>query len=64
MAGIELMCEVNIKKVLSYWPKYVSDYGDAQLAALCTQVKNSSIATFDKKFLKELKRLSLPIYAY
>jgi len=64
MAGIELVCDVNIKKVLSYWPKHISDYGDAQLASLCSKTKNSSIATFDKKFLKELERLSLPIYPY
>jgi|APSaa5957512622_1039677.scaffolds.fasta_scaffold28014_3 predicted nucleic-acid-binding protein len=64
MPGIELVHEIDIKKVLQFWPTSVPDFGDALLAALCKTSKNSSIATFDRKFQNALKALSLPIYSF
>ena len=64
MPGIELVHEIDIKKVLQFWPTSVPDFGDALLAALCKTSKNSSIATFDRKFQNALKTLSLPIYSF
>ena len=64
MPGIELVHEIDIKKVLQFWPTSVPDFGDALLAALCKTSKNSSSATFDRKFQNALKALSHPIYSF
>lgn len=64
MPGIELIHNVEMKDVLKLWPIEIPDFGDAMLAALCKQVKNSSIATFDRKFQNALKKQSLSIYLF
>ncbi len=64
MPGIELVHDIEIKKVLQLWPAEIPDYCDALLATLSKLNKNSSIATFDGKFQNALKKLSLSIYKY
>jgi predicted nucleic-acid-binding protein len=64
MPGIELIHEVDMKRVLKLWPTEIPDYGDALLTALCKQTKNSTIATFDRKFKSALKKQSLLIYQF
>ncbi len=64
LPGVELAYEIDIKTVLKIWPSDISDFVDAIIAALCLKTKNTSIATFDKKFKSSLTKLTLPIYSF
>ena len=61
MPGIELITDVNMDIILSYWPKHIPDYGDAIIAAQCKNSTRAAIATFDKKFKNALVTLGLPV---
>jgi len=61
MPGLEVVSETDFKLVLKLWPEYIADYGDSVLAALCKGTKNGSVATFDRKFVKELVALGIPV---
>ena len=41
------------------WSAKVPDYGDAIIAALYNETKGTSVATFDRKFRAQLKKLGL-----
>ena len=62
MPGVEFVADVNMGMVLRYWPDYISDYGDAVIAAYCKTNKKSLIMTFDKKLKNALDRLGLSIH--
>ena len=62
MPGIEIVHEVNLKILFSYWPDKIQDYGDAIVAAVCCARKGAMVATFDRKFSAALKRLGLPVW--
>ncbi len=62
LPGVEITSNLNFDIVLQLWPEHVSDYGDAVIAALCKKTKNSSIATFDQRFIKELKHIGLAVH--
>jgi len=57
MPGVVITSDLNFDFVLKLWPKYISDYGDAVVTAFCKMIRNSAIATFDRKFIKELAKL-------
>lgn len=59
MPGIEIIHEVNFKAVLACWPKPIPDFGDAVIAAVAMVQKGSIIVSFDRKFTKSLKALTL-----
>jgi len=61
MPGVAFTSDVDMKTLLSLWPEYIPDYGDAVLAAYCKQAKGSQIATFDKKFNNALTRVGLSV---
>ena len=61
MPGIEIVTDVHMNTLLSYWPKHISDYGDAVIAAQCKHTPRAAIVTFDKKFQKSLTTLGLPL---
>jgi predicted nucleic acid-binding protein len=54
MPGIEIVSGMDLAHVARLWPAQIADYGDAVLAALCQKTRNSAVATFDRKFIKEL----------
>ena len=64
MPGVELVTDININTILSYWPNHISDYGDAVLAAHCKNCKRTAIATFDKKLKNAAVTLGLPIFEF
>ncbi len=64
MPGVEIVHEINMKTLLSYWPEPFSDYGDAIMAALCKNTKGSFVATFDRKFSNAAKKLGLPVHPF
>ncbi|UCD77547.1 MAG: PIN domain-containing protein [Desulfobacterales bacterium] len=64
MPGVEIVHEINLQTLLSYWPEKVPDYGDAIIAVLCKDTSGSSVATFDQKFRAKLKKLDLAIISF
>lgn len=64
MPGIEIVHEVNLKILFSYWPDKIPDYGDAIVASVCKDRKKAMIATFDRKFSAALKKLGISVYAF
>jgi len=64
MPGIEIVHEVNLKILFSYWPDKIPDYGDAIVASVGTARKRAMVATFDRKFGAVLRKLGLSVYAF
>jgi len=64
MPGIEIVHEVNLKILFSYWPDKIPDYGDAIVASVCSAGKGTMVATFDRKFGAILKKLGLSVYVF
>ena len=62
MPGVQIVTDINISTVLSYWPAKITDYGDAIIAAQGLHTKGTAVATFDKKFISTLKRIGLQIF--
>lgn len=62
MPGIEIIHEIDFKAVLSFWPDPISDFGDAVIASICKITRRSTIVTFDQKFVKNLKSLSIKFF--
>ena len=62
MPGVKPVSEVNMKTVLSLWPAIIPDYGDAVIAAYCKDTKGTSVVTFDKKFIKAMKKGDITLY--
>ena len=63
LPGIEIVHEINMKLLLSFWPEHFADYGDAIVAAVCKETKGSSIASFDRKLRIKLKRLRFSVFS-
>ena len=59
MPGIEVIHEVDIKTVLSWWPDPISDFGDALIAATGKALSRTIVITFDRKFATKLKALGI-----
>jgi predicted nucleic-acid-binding protein len=62
LPGIEIVHEINLQILLSFWPEHFADYGDAIIAAVCKDTKGSSVASFDRKFRAKLKKLGLSVF--
>ncbi len=63
MPGIEVINEIDLNTVLSYWPESIPDFGDAIVASLCKANKAAIVTTFDRKFINALKTLGLGVYS-
>jgi predicted nucleic acid-binding protein len=64
LPGVEIIHDFSLTTLFSFWPGKVPDYGDAIIAAMCKDIRGSSIATFDRKFKAKLKRLDLSVYSF
>ncbi|HVR99098.1 MAG TPA: PIN domain-containing protein [Thermoanaerobaculia bacterium] len=62
MPGITPTHELAWPLVLELWPEKVPTFVDATLAAVASQGRYDSVATFDAKFSKQLRRLGLTSY--
>lgn len=60
--GVRYECGYFPELTLSLWQKQIKDYGDAVLAAASISL-SASILSFDKTFLKELKRMGVKYYS-
>jgi len=64
MPGVEIVHEVNLKILFSYWPDKIPDYGDAIVATVCSVRKGAMVTTFDRKFGAALRRIGLSVYPF
>ncbi len=62
MPGVEIVHELDLKILFSYWPKKIPDFGDAIVASISKTKKGAMVATFDRKFKSALKKLSIPSF--
>ena len=56
--GIVIDCLFDINNLLKIWPSIIKEYGDALLAVYAKNFK-IPIITFDKNFLKQLRKLKI-----
>ncbi len=63
LPGVRVVQEIIIKTVFDYWPKVISDFGDALVAALCKAQKGSVLLTFDQKLVSQIKTLGIRAYS-
>lgn len=61
LPGIEVVAGLDFDLIAKLWPQRISDYGDAVIAALCKSTRNAAVATFDRKFGKELAAAGLAV---
>jgi predicted nucleic-acid-binding protein len=64
LPGVEIVYQIGLKTLFAIWPEKVPDYGDAIIASLCKDTRNTSIVTFDKRFKARLKRLDLSVFSF
>ena len=64
LPGVEIVHQLNLKTLFAFWPEKVPDFGDAIIAALCKDIRGSSVATFDRKFKAKLKKLDLSVFPF
>ena len=64
LPGVEIVHQLSLKTLFTFWPDKVPDYGDAIIAALCQDTRGASVATFDRKFKTKLMRLGLAVHSY
>ncbi len=62
LPGVKIVQEINFKVVFDFWPKVVTDFGDALVAALCQGKKGSVLLSFDQKFIRQANSAGLTVY--
>jgi len=58
-AGVTPVDEVVWATVLELWPDRFADFADAVLAAVASGKRYDSVATFDRKFIRRLRKEGL-----
>lgn len=61
MPGVEIVAGLDFDLIAKLWPERITDYGDAVIAAVCKNTGNAVVATFDRKFAKELAAIGLTV---
>jgi predicted nucleic-acid-binding protein len=61
MPGIEIKHDIDLKILLEYWPNLISDFGDGVVASLWSKHPEAIVATFDKRFIKELLKINAQV---
>lgn len=56
--GIKIANPYNPEKLLDLWPEKIKDYGDA-LTAMAALELNIPVLTFDKDFIKHLRKANI-----
>ena len=59
LPGVSIVDALTWSEVLSLWPKAFPHLADTALAAACRDLRCDGIATFDKRFLRQLERAGL-----
>lgn len=61
MPGVEIVAGLDFDLIAKLWPERIADYGDAVIAAVCKNTGNAVVATFGRKFAKELAAIGLTV---
>jgi len=59
LPGVEVVDELDYRRLLALWPARIADFGDAVVAAVCQAHKGSAVVTFDRKLLASLRRMKV-----
>ncbi len=62
LPGVVTIDKLDWSAVLSLWPRRITDFGDACLAAVAKSDAFDAVATFDAGFRKRLRRQGLATY--
>ena len=62
LPGVSPVNEVLWTRLLEIWPDRVSDFADAVLAVVTQEARYDSVATFDQRFIRQLRREGLTPY--
>ena len=62
MPGIKTKHDIDFTILLDYWPNSISDFGDGVVASLWAKNRQSSVVTFDKRFIKELEQIGAQVH--
>ncbi len=61
LPGADVVDEISWVRVLDLWPSQVPDFGDAILAAVALTMRVDAVATFDKRFIRQLGNLGVEV---
>lgn len=61
LPGVKVIDGVDFELVLQFWPKPLSDFGDAIVASVCRSYQGAVAATFDRKLINALKKLNIGV---
>lgn len=59
LPGVEVVDELDYRRLLALWPARISEYGDAVVAAVCQAHKGSSVVTFDQRLTASLRAVKV-----
>ncbi len=60
--GAKPVDELSWTLVLELWPDRVPDFADAVLAAVAREGRYDAVATFDRRFVRRLRKEGIPRY--
>ncbi len=61
MPGVEIVHQLDLTTLLSYWPERIPEYGDAILACVAFS-RDAMVFTFDNKFRRKLEKIHIQVY--
>lgn len=61
LPGAQVVDGISWMRVLDLWPGKVGDFGDAILAAVALTARVDGVATFDKRFIRQLRTLGVEV---
>ena len=61
-AGVTPVDEIVWSRVLELWPSRFADFADGALAVVASAKRYDSVATFDRKFARRLRKVGLEIF--
>ena len=62
MPGVETKHDIDFTILMDFWPNSISDFGDGVVASLWAKNRQSSVVTFDKRFIKELEQIAAQVH--
>jgi predicted nucleic-acid-binding protein len=64
LPGVKVVNDVDFEHVLEFWPKPLSDFGDAIAASVYQSHQGAVVATFDRKLINALKKLNIDVASF
>lgn len=59
--GVQVVQEIDLTWVLTYWPSQIGDFGDALVAGVAKVRQEARVATFDQKLRASLKEVGIRV---